>query len=208
MRDNYKFDDQEWEDFLMGKEIWRDIDGYDGYKISSMGRFMSLKRENKWKILKPDISDRGYYRATLCKEGKIRKWFIHGLVCRHFINNPLNKPQTNHINGVKSQNHCSNLEWCTQGENNSHAYRTGLSKGSAYGKTGKLSACSKPIAQFTKFGRFCGKYDSIREASKASGVDSRRISDNALGKKPGGGGYNWIYVEKPISLQELKNNYG
>ena len=59
-------------------------------------------------------------------QGKPKMPKVHRLVAKAFIPNPDNKPQVNHINGIKWDSVVSNLEWATNGENSQHAYATGL----------------------------------------------------------------------------------
>lgn len=77
-------------------------------------------------MLTPLLTRKGYYRYILSKDGMAQNRAGHRLVAEAFIPNPENKPQVNHINGVKTNNQLNNLEWCTQKENSRHAYDKGL----------------------------------------------------------------------------------
>jgi hypothetical protein len=120
------------------EEIWKDIDGYIGYyQVSNLGKVRSLDRiikykNNKVQLLKGRILkhsfDSQYPTVGLHLNNVVGTRQIHRLVAIAFLENPLNKPQVNHINGVKNDNRLENLEWVTHQENNIHARETGLIK--------------------------------------------------------------------------------
>ena len=98
----------------MEKEIWKDIDGYEGlYQVSNLGRVKSL-HHNKEKILKGSYNSKGYYFVKLCKNGISKSIFVHRLVAQEFIPNPDNLPIVNHKDENPRNNNVDNLEWCTQ----------------------------------------------------------------------------------------------
>lgn len=111
----------------MTEEIWKDIEGYEGYQISSLGRVRSLDRiithKNgkkelyRGKIRKGVKNKQGYLFLSLCKNGRSRNYFISRLVAMHFIPNPENKPYVDHIDTNPLNNRVDNLRWCTQKEN-------------------------------------------------------------------------------------------
>lgn len=117
------------------EEDWRDVNGYVGiYQVSNLGRIKSLARlksngKNSWpvkeRMLTPIIHTQGYIEVALCN-GKLKRFYVHRLVATAFIPNPENKPQVNHISGVKSDNRVVNLEWATNKENGKHASANGL----------------------------------------------------------------------------------
>jgi hypothetical protein len=133
-------------------EEWKDIQGYEKkYKVSSFGRVMScakiwisgkngrIKKYHPDLILRQSKNKYGYHYINLLTHGKNKKKTIHTLVAIHFIDNYFNKPFVNHTKGVKSNNIYLNLEWCTQSENEKHAYKSGLKRK----KQGELNGCSK-----------------------------------------------------------------
>lgn len=79
-------------------------------------------RENSNTPLKPAILKNGYKRVTFSKKGKIKQFSIHRLVAILYCDNPYNKPDVNHIDNDRSNNHYSNLEWVTHSENMKHCH--------------------------------------------------------------------------------------
>ena len=92
---------------------------FEDYRVTEEGDIISPYRK-----LKPWLSQKGYAKVTICK----KHYAVHRLVATRFIPNPENKPHVNHIDGNKLNNRVDNLEWVTEQENKTHAYRNGLYK--------------------------------------------------------------------------------
>ena len=176
-------------------EEWRDVVGYEGlYQVSDQGHVKSLertfinksgrKRTVKERILKPDMGRGGYLLVNLHAGGKIRKFYVHRLVCEAFHENPDNKPQVNHLNEDKTDNRACNLEWCTAEENTNFGTRNERS----------AKALSKPVGQYTLDGELVKIWSSAREAQRQAGFNQSNISKVACGKYKQAYGFIWKYV--------------
>ena len=122
------------------EEQWIPIKGYETiYLVSNLGRIKSLDKEvnvrfnckaiKKSKIIQTNSLRKGYKYVQLYDlKSNYKKFYLHRLIAIHFIPNPNNYPQINHIDGNTLNNSIDNLEWCTLSENLKHAWRTGLNK--------------------------------------------------------------------------------
>lgn len=101
-------------------EIWKPIDGYDMYKVSDSGRVKSYWKSREGRLMRLHKANEGYLYVELTTQfpKKKRRIAVHRLVATAFIPNPTDLPHVNHIDENKSNNHASNLEWCTPKHNN------------------------------------------------------------------------------------------
>lgn len=173
------------------QEIWKDIEGYEGvYQISNFGNIKKLNYNNSGFSKKLHIikTKKDYYKIIL--DNKI--FLIHRLVAETFIPNPKNKPQVNHIDGNKTNNNVTNLEWCTAQENIIHAYKIGLRK--PIYKKGFESEKNRKVNQYDLQGNFLNSYYSIDYAKSIYGKSSH-IVECCQGKRKQAKGYIWKYAD-------------
>lgn len=121
----------------MEEEIYIPLKGYEEfYEISNLGNIFSKKYK---RALKP-YNNGSYSRIVLTNKDKKEKTeYIHRLVAINFLENPDNKKEVNHINGIKSDNRATNLEWNTKSENIKHAIKNNLFTPSKLPKFDKLN---------------------------------------------------------------------
>ena len=161
----------------MLNELWKPIKGYEEYyEISNYGRVRRIKYDKisqqfQYKVpyyLKPRKDKDGYLKYTLCLNGKNRYYFAHRLVATNFINNIENKPQVNHKDGNKENNHVDNLEWCTIKENNLHALNNGL-------RDMKNNKLSKQVEQYDMNGNLINTFKSANDAKRITGFSCSKF---------------------------------
>ena len=181
----------------MREEIWKDIEGYEGYyMVSNMGNVKSLgngKSRNsnysKERILKPSKNKDGYLYVFLYKDGKRKFYTVHQLVGNAFLSNPQGYKEVNHIDEDKTNNRADNLEWCSRVYNNTY---NGRAK-----KVGKKNTNhpkkSKPVIAIHKINGLILEFSSIMEASRQIGIDSSHICECCKGKYKSAGGFYWMY---------------
>lgn len=95
-------------------EEWKIIEGYENYSISRKGEIRNDKRE---KLLKWKLDSKGYYCVSLCKNNKAKKYLIHRLIGKYFIENPNNYLCIDHKNNNSMDNSIENLRWCNHSQN-------------------------------------------------------------------------------------------
>jgi len=180
-------------------EEWSPISGYEGlYEVGNFGHVRGVDRQVcdkdarhistrqiKGRILKPSSngSKQGYLFVYLCKDGTPKRFYIHRLVARAFIPNPLNLPYINHKDENPKNNSADNLEWCTQVYNINYGQRA-----QKYSKSRMI-----PILQISIDGRTVTEWESAKTAGSALGFHAGTLTNACRGKIKSYKGFIWKY---------------
>lgn len=88
------------------------------YSVTSDGVVYSSKRGSEVEV-KGSVW-MGYRKVTLCNKSKTKTIAVHRLVAEAFLTKPRGCNVVNHIDGDKSNNKLSNLEWTNHRGNSQH----------------------------------------------------------------------------------------
>lgn len=197
-------------------EKWIEIlETNNRYSISNLGNVKKNKelitRKNgrsqviKEKILTPIPNNSGYLKVRCnIEKGVVKNIYIHRIVAKYFIKNNENKPQVNHVNGIKTDNRVENLEWCTSKENRNHAWKLGLLNitnnvkiiirdkefNSIIDASKYLNIDRNTMSKCLKKGYYLNskyvvyyenvRYNSLKEASRKTGLNPKTIEKRGL----------------------------
>lgn len=144
--------------------IEKEIEGFENYIICTDGTVHNKKRHNisRWK------DNVGYLQVKLSKEGKWYYKRVHRLVAEAFIPNPHNLKQVNHIDGDKTNNEVSNLEWIDNKNNTQHGYDNNLYHSKH--RNIKIEVYDKITHQLIN------TYKSIRETANELNINRKTLS--------------------------------
>lgn len=174
------------------KEVFKKIEGFDGYEISNLGRVMSHRRGCS--ILSPTItgSDNNgnhYLKVCLMKDSKKTQRYVHRLVAEAFLPLETGKSQINHKDGNKTNNILENLEWVSQSENVKHSVEV-------LGNNKHIKKNDRVVYQYKLDGCFVKKYENASIASKENDIDGSLIIACVAGKRKTAGGFLWSREKK------------
>ncbi len=170
-------------------EYWKNIEGYENYQVSNLGRIKSLSKEinhgnyiefSPEKLISTGVQTSGYNRCVLSLNGRKKYLLVHRLVAAAFLENTENKKEVNHKNGIRTDNRIENLEWVTTSENHIHAFRVLSKKHPKHqkGKIGELCAHAKKV--------YCPtlqiSFPSLKIACEQMGISKTSLSEACLGK--------------------------
>lgn len=168
------------------KEIWKDINGYEGlYQVSNLGNVRSLNYRGRGYTKNLVTKRMGEYLGVcLCNGvGKPKYIYAHRLVALHFVDGYRDGLTVNHLNENKWDNRAKNLEWCTQREND--LYGTGRERSNKSHK--------KPIEQLDMNGNAIRCFGGANETREV-GFRPSLVTACCKGKAQTHGGYKWRYA--------------
>lgn len=183
-------------------EKWKPIFGYEQlYEVSTHGRIKSLPRKvwcncrsrkyryTQAKIIAPAEKD-GYINIVLLDNNHRKRFRVHRLVAFAFIPNPENKPEINHKDFDKSNNHIDNLEWVTGKENYIHAVRGGRNKPPRIKQykipqyytppSGEQAFDAKTFYRYDLEGNYISEHKGVSEYSRKVTGNRKKICNSIL----------------------------
>ena len=159
----------------MSEEAWRPIPGFEHCgDVSSLGRV----RSKRGIIRKTVVGNNGYIRVGLKHlEAKNTNYVtVHRLVALAFCEGQQDGYQVNHIDGDKTNNAASNLEWCSAKQNALHAFKLGL----------RVPFAGRPVIPHADRGRILearAKGMTYREIAGWYGVSGSSVVHYVNGRK-------------------------
>ena len=173
----------------------RKVTGSDTHMVSSDGRVKMAKGwtfgSRHWKNTGDPEKDKHAYRRvelTILVDGvrKRKKKYVHVLVAEAFIGQCPVGYQVDHVDGNKSNNALSNLEYVSKRENDRRTYAKG----------GRKPPGEKPVLLIKQDGTFT-PFKSSSEGARQMGVNVATVSTNCKTGRPNRDGEFWAH-DKPV----------
>jgi len=180
-------------------EIWKDIEDYVGlYQVSNRGNIRRVDRGIKGvcenKVIAINIQkNTGYLYVTLSKKGISKKYLLHRIIAKAFIENPNNYPCINHKDETRTNNNLDNLEWCTHKYNSNYGTNTKRAK-EHYDRNIVWKKHSKSVDQYDMKLNYIKTWDRASEIANHYKVACNNIYRVITGSQKSACGFIWKYT--------------
>lgn len=190
------------------EEIWKKIEGYeDLYVVSNLGK---IKNMVTGRVLKGHINKDGYTVITLTKDKKPKYFYLHRIVAIHFIDNPDNKAEVDHIIPISDggSNCVDNLRWATPKENTNNPISKAKTDASKIGRKPSPKATERAkevliIDSVVGIGKD-GDIVIFESAEEAKRNGFRHVLECCRGQRKTDKGYKWSFYSDAIANGILK----
>ena len=159
-------------------EVWKQIPGFLRYQASNAGRLRSSNYKNSGltKILKPALSEDGYYQIMLKHDsGKYKSWKVHKFITLAFYGEKSKGLEVNHKDGIKVNNVIDNLEYCTHSENCQHSFDIGLQEAKAGHLNGMAKLTSEQVKEAREAKENGGRFWGRNEMAERFGISAKHL---------------------------------
>ena len=197
-------------------EVWKTIDGWAKYGVSSWGRVLNHETS---RLLKLRVKDScGHLSVTLSKDGSRRKdgnkkdFLVHRLVLAHFSIRDHRSNGVRHLSGYGWENVLQNLKWGTPLENS----RDACLHGSVSRRDGDKAKLSEEIVQlirrtpYIRGNKRLGVLGSDERLANQFGVCRQLVCKVRLGKvwaqKEVEGKRSKFFQSKVVSVERLRDS--
>lgn len=156
--------------------MFKKIPGFTNYSISESGE---IRNDTRGKPVKSTKRRDGYRDVTLRVDKKRVRVMVHRLVAMTYLDNPSDKPQVNHKDNVRDNNHYTNLEWVTASENIRHAANQGRLNDTSGDNHGFATLTNEQVHEI------CSKMASgasLTKLAKEYGANLKTLSNIRTGK--------------------------
>ena len=166
--------------------LWAVVNVCPIYEVSSCGK---VRNSKTGKLLSSYRNKQGYLYIKLQINKKQTHKAVHRLVAAAFVDNPENKPQVNHLDLNKSNNHYSNLEWATGRENSMHAIKNGAVNYRKRNPSSKYKYFN--VKKLSLNGDLIEEFAGISKAAADTGINKHNIHAVIRGDRKSAGGFLW-----------------
>jgi hypothetical protein len=157
-------------------------------KIPNYSRYFADENGDVWttgwkgskitKKLKPCKSKDGYLKTVFLRDdGKSHSCTVHKIIALAYLGEKGEGQEINHINGIKTDNRPSNLEYCTRSYNCKHSFDTGLQKPKRGSLNGHSKLTESDVEYIRKVAASGGRYYGRAKLAEMFGVSEAHIKD-------------------------------